>query len=92
MTLGQNGVLRYIDMAILVIVLSIFGDRMANLSMIDFKIGLYIKVNVNVGKTNLKSISNNLAKMIINWHKIGQMPLWRMNIKFGITWSFFIQF
>ena len=36
-------------------------------------------------KTNLKSISNNLAKMAINWYKIGQMPLWRMNIEFGIT-------
>ena len=23
--------------------------------------------------------------MAINWYKIGQMPLWRMNIKFGIT-------
>ena len=34
---------------------------MANLDLIDFKIGLYIKVNVNSGKTNLKSISNNLA-------------------------------
>ena len=38
-----------------------------------------------LGKTNLKSISNNFAKMAINWHKIGQVP----NIKFGITWSFF---
>ena len=27
---------------------SIFGDRMANLGLIDCKIGLYIKVNVNV--------------------------------------------
>ena len=62
-------------MAILVIFWSIFGDRMANLGMIDFKIGLYIKVNVNV-----KSLSNKLDKMAINWHKIGQMPLWRMNI------------
>ena len=29
------------------------------------------------GKTNLKLISNKLAKMAINWHKIGQMPLKR---------------
>ena len=36
------------------------------------------------GKTNLKSLSNNLAKIAINWHKIGQMPLWLMNIK----WAF----
>ena len=54
---------------------SIFGDRMANFGLIDFKMGLYIKVNVTVGKTNLKSISTNLPKMAINWHKIGQMPL-----------------
>ena len=44
------------------------------------------------GKTNLKSISNKLAKMAINWHKIGQMPLRHKNIKLGITWSFFVQF
>ena len=37
MTLGFR------DMAILVI----FGDKMANLGPIDFKIGLYINVNVN---------------------------------------------
>ena len=55
------------------------GDRMANLGLIDFKIGLYIKVNV---KTNVKT---NLAKMAINWHKIGQMPLWHKNINLGIT-------
>ena len=34
---------------------------MANFGMIDFKLGLYIKVNVNA--------------VAINWHKIGQMPL-----------------
>ena len=26
------------------------GDRMANLGLIDFKLGLYIKVNVNNGQ------------------------------------------
>ena len=46
---------------------------MANFGLIDFKLGLYIKVNVNAGKTNLKFISNKLAKMAINWHKIGQI-------------------
>ena len=70
-------------MATLVTFWSIFGDRMANLGLIDFKIGLFIKVNVNAGKTNLKSISNNLAKMAINWHKIGQMPLWHKTL----TWA-----
>ena len=89
MTLGQNGVLRYGHFGEF---LSIFGDRMANFCLIDFTLGLYIKVNVNVGKRNFKSISNNLAKMAINWHKIGQMPHWHMNIKLGITWSFFVQF
>ena len=44
-------------MAILVTFWSTFGDIMANFGLIDFKIGLYIKVNVNVGKTSLKSIS-----------------------------------
>ena len=33
------------------------------------------------GKTNLKSLSTNLANMAINWHHIGQMQLWRMDIK-----------
>ena len=66
-------------------ILVIFMDRMANLGLIDFKIGLYIKINVNMGKTNLKYISKNLAKMAINWHKIGQMPLWRMNIYLKMT-------
>ena len=37
-------------MAILVTFWSIFEDRMANLGLIDFKIGLHIKVNVNAGK------------------------------------------
>ena len=44
MTLGQNGVLRYGHFGDF---WSIFGDRMANLGLIDFKIGLSIKVNVN---------------------------------------------
>ena len=36
-------------MAILVIFWSINRDRMDNLGLIDFKIGLYIKVTVNSG-------------------------------------------
>ena len=55
---------------------------MANFGLIDFKIGLYMKVNVNDGQNIFEvHISNSLVKMAINWHKIGQMPLWRMNIK-----------
>ena len=44
MTLGQNGVLRYGHFSDF---WSINGDRMDNLGLIDFKIGLYIKVTVN---------------------------------------------
>ena len=33
-------------MAIVVVFWSIFGDIIANLGLIDFKIGMYIKVNV----------------------------------------------
>ena len=37
-------------MATLVTFWSILEDRMANLGLIDFKLGLYIKVNVNAGQ------------------------------------------
>ena len=40
---------------------------MANLDPIDFKVSLYIKVNVMTGK------------MTIDWHRIGQMPFWRVS-------------
>ena len=40
MTLGQNGVLRYGHSS------DFSGDRMANLGMDDFKLGLYFKLNV----------------------------------------------
>ena len=76
-------------MAILVTFWSIFGDRMASLGLIDFKIGLYIKVNVNTGQKKMKSISNNLAKMAINWYKIGQMPLWHNLVIFRPILTFF---
>ena len=57
MTLGQNGVLRYGHLGEF---LEFIGDRMANLGLIDFKLGLYIKVNVKMGKTNLKFISQKM--------------------------------
>ena len=41
-------------MATLVSFWSIFGDRMANLGLIDFKLGLYIKVNVNAVKNKFE--------------------------------------
>ena len=44
MTLGQNGVLRYCHFGEF---LELFWDRIANLGLIDFKFGLYFKVNVN---------------------------------------------
>ena len=54
---------------------------MTNLGLIDFKLGLYIKVNVNAGKNKFEvHISKNLANMAINWHNIGQMPLFWVNI------------
>ena len=68
-------------MTILVIFWSIFGDRMANLGLIDFKIGLYIEVNVSVGKNKFEVHIYQFAQNAINCHKIGQMPLWRMDIK-----------
>ena len=50
-------------------VFEVFWDRMANLGLIDFKLGLYIKVNVNNGKTSLKSISQKLGQ---NGHQLAQ--------------------
>ena len=69
MTLGQNGVLRYGHFGEF---LDFFWDRMANLGLIDFKLGLYIKVNVNAGQNNFEvHISKNVAKMAVLWPKIG---------------------
>ena len=51
MTLGQNVVLRYGHYSDF---WSINGDRMDNLGLIDFKIGLYIKVNVTAGQNKLE--------------------------------------
>ena len=76
-------------MAILLLFWSYFGDRMSNLGLIDFKLGLYIKVNVKDRQTKFEvHISKQLAKIANNWHKIGQMPFLGKNI----TRSFFIQF
>ena len=73
-------------MAILVIFRVFLGIEwpLANLGLIDLKIGLYIKVNVNVGQNKFNSISNNLAKMAINLHKIGQMPIGHFSSNFDI--------
>ena len=67
-------------MAILGMFWSFFGDRMANWGLIDFKLGLYVKVNVNEWQNKLEvHISKHLAKITINWQKIGQMPLLSLN-------------
>ena len=59
-------------MATLVRFWSFFWDRMANLGLIDFKLGLYIKVNVNTGQKKFEvHISKNVAKMVVLWPKIG---------------------
>ena len=42
---------------------------MANLGLIDFKLGLYIKVNVNVGQKNLKFISLTIGQ---NGHQLAK--------------------
>ena len=45
-------------------ILVIFGDYVANLGLIDFKIGLYIRVNVNKGQNKCRvHISNNRPKL-----------------------------
>ena len=58
MTLGKNGVLSY----------GHFGEFLANLGLIDFKLGLYIKVIVNTGQNKFEvHISNHWSK----WSSIG---------------------
>ena len=46
---------------------------MADLGLINSKLGLYIKINVNNGQNKFEvHISKNVAKMAILWPKIGQ--------------------
>ena len=49
-----------IKIFVLLLTSTSFEDNMANFGLIDLNIGLYIKVNVNNGKTNVKSISQNI--------------------------------
>ena len=47
-------------MATLVSFWSFYGDRMVDLGLIDFKLGLYIKDNVNAGQNKFEvHISNH---------------------------------
>ena len=55
---------------------SIFGDIMANLGLIDFKIGLFIKVNVTAWQNKFEVHIYQFAK---NGHQLAQ--IWRMDIK-----------
>ena len=80
-------------MATLVSFWSFFGDRMADLGLIDSKLSLYIKVNVNNGENKFEvHISKNVAKMAILWPKIGQRHFGARALRMAITWPFFIQF
>ena len=89
MTLGQNGVLRYGHLGEF---LEFFWDRMADLGLIDFKLGLYIKVNVNKRQNKFEvHISKNVAKMAILWPKIGQRNF-GARASHGHNLAIFIQF
>ena len=65
MTLGQNEVLRYGHFGEF---LEFFRDRMANLGLIDFKLGLYIKVNVNARQNEFEV---HISKTWPKWPSIG---------------------
>ena len=66
MTLGQNMVLRYDHFSDF---WSVFWDRMANLSLIDFKIGLYFKVNVT---TRQNKFEVHIYQFAQNGHQLAQ--------------------
>ena len=76
-------------MATLVRFYSFFWDRMANLGLIDFKLGLYIKVNVNTGQNkfevHISKKSHQLAQNRPDATLARVLPM-------VITWPFFIQF
>ena len=60
-------------MATLVSFWSLFGDRMADLGLIDSKLGLYINITIYNWQNKFKvHILKNVAKMAILWPKIGQ--------------------
>ena len=65
MTLGQNGVLRYGHFGEF---LEFYLDRMTNLCLIDFKLGMYIKINVNTGQNKSEV---HISKTWPKWLSIG---------------------
>ena len=89
MTLGQNGVLRYGHYSDF---WSIFGDRMANLGLIDFKIGLYIKVNVNAGQNKFEVHIYQFPQKCYQLAKNRPDATLMHGNYLAITWSSFIQF
>ena len=79
-------------MAILVIFWSIFGDRKAYFGLIDFKNGLYIKVNVTARRNKFEVYIYQFAQ---NGHQLAQnkpYATFAHGHYLAITWSFFIQF
>ena len=50
---------------------------MANLSLIDFQIGLYIKGNVTDGQNKFEVHTYQFAQNGHQLAQIGQMPLWQ---------------
>ena len=64
-------------MATLVSFWSILEDRMANLGLIDFKLGLYTLYSIKDNKPNLKFISQNI------WQNCHQLAQNRSDATFG---------
>ena len=55
-------------------ILVIFGDTIANLSLIDYLFGLYININVNYGQKS--QYFKNVPKIAYLWAKMSQLPPW----------------
>ena len=56
------------------------SERIMANCLINFKLSLYIRVNVNEGQNKFEvHILKYLAKIAINWQKIGQIPLGKTN-------------
>ena len=69
MTPGEHGVLRYGHFCNF---LEFFGDRMANLGLIDVKLGLYIKGNVNEEKNKFESHISKVETFGQNGHQLAR--------------------
>ena len=65
MTLGQNGVLRYGHFGEF---LHFLGIEWPILGLIDYKLCLYIKVNINAGQ---KKIEVHISNYWTKWQSIG---------------------